>query len=139
MRPHKTLSGKIDALWRNKGLLIEAEWLLSQTTEAKAVEKYHTNIKKLEAELLEIYANDETLTTTRGKLATVKLKKTESYTATDWPAVLRYIQRTKAWDVLTKRLSTVAIRDRVNAGEEVPGVQHYVKRSITVTELNTTW
>lgn len=136
MRSPKTLSGKIDALWNCKNSLTEAVLQASQSPEGKLITKLEADIEQLEAELLEVYAKDETLTVTRGKRATVKLKKTETYTATDWPAVLKYIQKTKAWDMLTKRLSTVAIRERVQAGEKVPGVQHYEKRSIAITEIS---
>lgn len=136
MRLPKTLSGKIDALWRTKGYLVDAELALSQTAEAKNVKKLQENINELEADLLSIYEEDETLLSEPGKTAKVKLRKTENYKATDWPAVLGYVRENGAWDMLTKRLSTVAINDRINTGEEIPGIQHFEKRSIIVTGIN---
>ena len=48
--------------------------------------------------------------------------KQGSYPAiTDWPTFYKHVQETNGFDLLHKRLSNVAFRDRWEAGEVIPG------------------
>jgi hypothetical protein len=40
---------------------------------------------------------------------------------TDWDAFYEYVQQTKSFDLLHKRLSTTAFKDRAENGEQIPG------------------
>lgn len=40
-----------------------------------------------------------------------------------WADVHKYIAKTGAWDLLQKRINNQAVRDRVENGEEIPGVK----------------
>lgn len=60
-----------------------------------------------------------------GQHASVSIKiNTVGQVAPDeWGTVHAYIKRTGSFDLLQKRLNNAAVRERVEAGEEIPGVK----------------
>lgn len=58
----------------------------------------------------------------RGKLATAGLKVDMQPTLEDWDRFIEYVDKNRAWDMLQKRLSTTAVRERLDAKLAVPGV-----------------
>jgi hypothetical protein len=59
-----------------------------------------------------------------GKAGMVKMKETDEPDPLDWEAIYEYIQTNGAWELLHKRLGSTAVKERWEAGEEVPGVGH---------------
>ncbi len=51
-----------------------------------------------------------------------------------WPKLYTYIVRTKSFDLLQKRLSISAVRERWEAGKIVPGVSKFTAVSLSVTK-----
>lgn len=49
-----------------------------------------------------------------------------------WEEVFNWIVRNDAWDLVRKQLNATAYESRVTAGEELPGVTPFVKRSVQV-------
>jgi hypothetical protein len=45
-----------------------------------------------------------------------------------------YLAEHAAWDLLTKRLNTKAVGDRWEAGETIPGLTRFVKKSVSLTK-----
>jgi tagatose-1,6-bisphosphate aldolase non-catalytic subunit AgaZ/GatZ len=54
--------------------------------------------------------------------------------ADDWDEIYAYIYEHKAWELLHKRLGTAAVKERWDAGEEIPGVGAYPVESLSVTK-----
>jgi hypothetical protein len=54
--------------------------------------------------------------------------------ADDWDEIYAYIYENKAWELLHKRLGTVAVKERWDAGEQIPGVGAYPVESLSVTK-----
>jgi hypothetical protein len=52
----------------------------------------------------------------------------------DWDEVYGYIYEHKAWELLHKRLGTVAVKERWDQGESIPGVGAYPVESLSVTK-----
>lgn len=50
----------------------------------------------------------------------------------DWDAVYEYILRTDSMHLLQKRPAAAAFRELIDAGESVPGIDPYTKRSISL-------
>ena len=63
--------------------------------------------------------------------ATVSVKRTTVPTVEDWPAFDAYVLKHKALDLLQRRVTVSAWRERVEAGKVVPGVVAFEK-----TDLN---
>lgn len=59
--------------------------------------------------------------------ATVSVKRTTVPTVEDWPALDAYILKHKALDLLQRRVTVGAWRERVEAGKVVPGVVAFEK------------
>src|SRR5574343_379120 len=58
----------------------------------------------------------------KGKLATASLKRSTVADVTDWDKLWAYIGKNKAYELVQKRASITALRERWDAGKEVPGV-----------------
>lgn len=60
---------------------------------------------------------------------------TNEPTAEDWDEVYEYIHENKAWDLLHKRLSSAAIKERWDDGVEIPGVGAFPVEKLSLTKL----
>ena len=62
-----------------------------------------------------------------GKTASVEIKREIFPSVKDWPKFYTYIAKNKAWDMLQKRTSSTAYRDRLKDGKKIPGVEKFTK------------
>lgn len=69
------------------------------------------------------------------KLGLIKLKETEEPTAENWPEIWNYIKENDAWDLVHKRITVTAVRERWEEGEAVPGVGKITKYKLSVSKL----
>ena len=65
----------------------------------------------------------------------VKLHKSEVPTVTNWDDVYHYIVENNAWELLQKRISVTAVRDRWDDKQQVPGVEAFPAYKITINKL----
>ena len=70
-----------------------------------------------------------------GRIARVQVVTKEVPQAKDWPALYGYISTTQAFELLHKRLSESAIKERWDAGEIIPGVGTFTTVSLSITKL----
>ncbi len=71
----------------------------------------------------------------RGEIATATLTISMVPQPKDWNLIYKYIEKNKAFDLLEKRLAKVAFRDRLEAGEVVPGVEVFQKQDLSLTKI----
>ena len=76
-----------------------------------------------------LYENDTYFAA--GKRVRVKLNVTTKPVATDWSVIYDYMVENDAMDLVQKRLHHAAINDRLDEGEEVPGIEF-----VEVTKLS---
>ena len=76
-----------------------------------------------------LYENDTYFAA--GKRVRVKLNVTTKPVATDWSVIYDYMVEKDAMDLVQKRLNHAAINDRLEEGEEVPGIEF-----VEVTKLS---
>lgn len=69
-----------------------------------------------------------------GVVGFVKLQHEIEPVAEEWPKVWAHIQETGNFDLLHKRLTITAVRERWDAGEEVPGVGRRDKYDLSVSK-----
>jgi hypothetical protein len=55
-------------------------------------------------------------------LGIVKMTINKEPQGQDWPAIYDYIKANDAFDLLHRRLTVQAVKDRVAEGEEIPGI-----------------
>lgn len=52
----------------------------------------------------------------------------------DWDALTRYVKRTGAFELLSRRLSREAVQERWDAKKEVPGVEGFTVKKVSLTK-----
>lgn len=66
----------------------------------------------------------------RGKLGSASIVKTDLPQADDWVEIYSWIIKHKAPELLQRRISGEAYRERIAAGEKVPGVTIFTRTSV---------
>ena len=111
----RTIGGRIDALYRQREKIRELE---ARVKEEK--EKY----KHQEDQLLKAMDKSQ-LEASRGRLATASITQTDRPTIKDYERFIKYVRDNEAFDLLQRRVSTTAWRERLDEGEKVPGIEVY--------------
>ena len=62
-------------------------------------------------------------------------KVTNEPAVEDWDKVHGYVVEYDAWDLLQRRISPAAVKERWDAGEEVPGVGSFPVEKLSLTKL----
>lgn len=70
-----------------------------------------------------------------GKLARVTVVTKQVPQVKDWDAFYRYVKKTGSFDLMQKRLTDAAIKERWEAGKEVPGVEHFNAVSVSINKV----
>lgn len=111
----KTLGACIDALYtlREERRVIEAK--------AKLV---HEKEAELEKHLLDTFSKTD-LDGAKGKKATAGVSRNTVPSVKDWDKLYAYVKKTGAWDMLQRRVSATAYRERLDAKKVVPGVEPF--------------
>lgn len=65
----------------------------------------------------------------------VKLQETEEPVAENWNELWQYIKENDAWELLHKRITTTAVRERWNDGIAVPGVGKSTVYKLSVSKI----
>ena len=105
-------------------------------TERKAIEASAELVKadesKLEAYLIDNMPKSDA-TGVLGKTAKAELRISKQPTVKDWDKVYKYIQKTKKYELLQKRINSAAVKELWEDEKEVPGVEvlNAIKISLT--------
>jgi hypothetical protein len=70
-----------------------------------------------------------------GKLARVTVITKQVPQVKDWDAFYKYVKKTGSFDLMQKRLTDAAIKERWEAGKEVPGVEHFNAVSVSINKV----
>lgn len=71
-----------------------------------------------------------------GKLAKAQVVTKQEPQVENWDALYAHISKTKSWDLLQRRLSTGAIKERWENKKQVPGVGVFPVVSVSVTKVS---
>ena len=71
-----------------------------------------------------------------GQQAVVRLQQTEKPIVEDWVSYYNYMTEHDAMDLLQKRVHESALKDRLEAGEEVPGVTFVEVNKLSIGKIN---
>lgn len=117
------LGAKIDALYTAR------EARLAKQREVEALEERERAAKQEVIALLD----SANLQKAAGKLASVSLSPqvVANVEPDAWNKVFAYVKKNDAFDLLQKRINNSAFRDRIEAGEKIPGTT-----SVTVINLS---
>lgn len=70
-----------------------------------------------------------------GSVCSVKVVIKTTPQVNDWDALYRYVSRTKAWDMLQRRVSDAAVKARWEAGKAIPGVEAFQYADLSVSKV----
>lgn len=114
------------------------DMLYEQRAERLKLQKIVDNAKaeetKLEEHILNSFGKQE-LNGAKGDVAVAAIKRDTTLNVTDWDSLRDWVVKTKSWDVLRKQPSSTAIKERWNNKEEIPGVEPFVKVSLSLTKV----
>ena len=125
MKMPTTIGATIDALWK----IVEERKILSAQDKALS-EKEQVLRDHLQNKFVKVG-----LEGAKGKFATVGLKKQIVAAVTDWDKFYAYIAKNKDTECLQKRPGITALRERWDAGKEIPGVSSKEITVLTVTPV----
>lgn len=69
-----------------------------------------------------------------GRLATGSVIHSVEPTAKDWPAIYKFITENDAFDMLQRRLSPLAVKERWDEGIIVPGIEKFDTWDLSLTK-----
>lgn len=70
-----------------------------------------------------------------GKLARVTVVTKSVPQVTDWGKFYAYVKKTGQFDLMSRRLSDTAVKERWEAGKEVPGVTHFNAVTLSINKV----
>lgn len=70
-----------------------------------------------------------------GKLARVTVVTKEIPQVKDWDLFYKYVKKTGQFDLMQRRLTTDAVKERWDAGKEIPGVEHFNAVSVSINKV----
>ena len=97
------------------------------------VKKFAEQYNAKEKELFNAM-KDAKLEKASGKNYTASIGKATHASVTDWNKLYAYIKKNAAWDLLQRRVSGKAYRDRLENGKKVAGVEPFTKMSMSLKE-----
>lgn len=71
----------------------------------------------------------------KGKLASATLTQSLEPTAKNWDLIFPWVEEHAAWDILYRRINAKAWRDRLEAGEVVPGVEPFNRIKLSIRKI----
>jgi hypothetical protein len=119
------------------GACVDLVYQMEQARLAKQRE-YEADLKRLSAaqQALEDHIigkfSKQEIDGAKGDIASVSLVETPTPTNVDWPKVWAYIRKHNAFDLLEKRIGRVAWRLRLGTKNEVPGIEVFMKKSLSL-------
>lgn len=122
----------VDQLWKIK-LKMDEQKLVIKKEEAKLA-KLKERYEAKEEEIFGSFNNEE-LMGAQGKLGKVTIARSDHAVVKDWDKLYKFILRNKAFELLQKRVSGAAYRERLEAGKKVPGLENFVKVELKLSEV----
>jgi hypothetical protein len=93
-----------------------------------------SKLVRLEKDLMEAMASAGTTKAASAAGHSCKMEEKVYPAIKDWTAFYDYVTRTNSFDLLHKRLSNTAFRDRWAAGEEIPGTSSSSIWEVSITK-----
>lgn len=104
---------------------------LAKEKEAEALKEVETGLK---AQLIE-GLQEAKIDGVTGKLKRAELARKDIIVAENWEALYAYIHKNKAYDLLQKRVSSEAVKERWADNKKVPGVKAEQMTTISLTKV----
>ena len=122
----------------NKSLGSRAD-LLKQVDELASVEnKKIAALEKFVSKLKQWFIENlpaEDSTGVSGKIGKVAITRSDVATVNDWSKFQAYIIKNKAFELMNKAVNQKAIRERWEQGKQIPGVEKFQRKKVSLTAV----
>lgn len=118
------LGTAIDTLYALRARRLEAEKVI------KAFKSEELELRVIIKRLLD----NASLEGGRGQVASTSIIHSTEPTPKDWPAIYAFIQENDAFDMLQRRLSASAVKDRWESGIVIPGIEKFDTWDLSLTK-----
>jgi len=112
---------------------------LFQVREERLAKQKEVDSLAAEENALKVYIIEELpksdATGIAGKVARVTVVNKIVPKVEDWDKFYKYIAKTKSWEMLQRRVGEGAVRERWDAGREVPGVGHIQVPTVSINKV----
>jgi hypothetical protein len=71
----------------------------------------------------------------KGSICSASITRSVVPHVKDWPLVYKFIEKTKAWDLMERRMNKTAFRDRLTEGVKIPGVEAFEMVDLSLTKI----
>ena len=116
----------------------EAADRLYSTRQARYAKQKEVDILQEEETRLKdfiINTMPKTDTGAQGRIARVTIRTEVVPQVVDWERFYKYVSRTRAWEMLQRRVASTAIKERWEAGRKVPGVEQFQKVDVGLNKV----
>lgn len=118
------LGTAIDTLYALRARRLEAEKVI------KAFKSEELELRVIIKRLLD----NASLEGGRGQVASTSIIHSTEPAPKDWPAIYAFIQENDAFDLLQRRLSAVAVKDRWESNIIIPGIEKFDTWDLSLTK-----
>jgi hypothetical protein len=125
MKFPKTLGACIDMAYATQ------QEYLAKKAEADAVAK---RVAEIEDHIIETFPKTG-LQGGKGQFASATLTTSIEPTAKDWDAIFGYVKKKGAFDLMYRRINGKAWRDRIEAGEKIPGIEEFNRIKLSIRKI----
>lgn len=124
------------------GSLADQRWALKikKTAASKVVDDIDDEIKALEKQIIEMLDSQDTRKG-EGKLCSISINSSIVPSTKDWDAYIKFVAAGKRGDknaylhLVQKRVSVEAWRELLELGINIPGIEPFTARTLSVTAL----
>ena len=121
----KTLGACADKLYKLRQKRLEQQ---------KKVQEIEKEEKALKAHIIETLPKSKA-SGISGKVARVSVITKKIPQVKDWETFYRHVKRTGNFELLQRRVSDAAVKERWEDGKKVPGVDHFNAVTISINKL----
>jgi len=124
--PRKSIDTLISELASTKDVIAKLNKEVDKNKKEKAV---------LEQKIL-AHLHDKNLDSVRANDYQATISTQDCYNVEDFDVFLQHVRKTKAWDLLTRRVNTTALKDRLSDGKKMPnGIAVFIKESLSFRKV----
>ena len=104
------------------------------TAASKQLEAMKSEAHKLEGELMvSLEKLDQTGASV--KAGSIKFSEKDVFNAKDWKKINAWVLKNKNFDIYQRRLSSTILNDMFKDKKRVPGIEHFVKKSLSHSKV----
>lgn len=107
------------------------EYRLAEGKKVEAMKKF---VSKLEKWFIQQLPETDA-TGVAGKIARVQIKTKERPSVMNWDAFYDHIRKNRAFELLNRAVNTKAVKERWEEGKQVPGVEKFAYKDVSVTKV----